>query len=695
MARPKLSSPHQPWPVRLSLRAYEALASLKLAVLVIAASAVVLGWATLVESRYGTKAVHFGIYGTWWFTALNVLLGLNVLCAALIRFPWKRYQTGFVITHAGIIILLVGTLFTRLGGIDAQLPVFEGRTGHLAFEDTQHFQLAVYDVPPHTGQSPGESAADSRRASGEGDEQPTPDRTIEIPFAAGPFNWRDYGKLSWFPWRLSHRDRGVLYDRDGIRLEVLDYLSNSSYAAGEPLKLHVKTAAADSGSAAPQWQTVELGVRGMQGPHAGHGRMGVGSREDLAGGQRIVFWTAGSRAETEAFLHSRPEKPLGVKGVVVLYAQGQKHELPLDGWKAGVPVPLGNTGLSVEAAEIEGRVLGTIVRIRHPGEPDVRMLLFADAPEFNRHDEEHMVFGSYFVDAAKLAEAMPAESVDAKMLESARRPRIDVLQGSDGRLYCRTWSPPRVGEVRPLPLEGSLTLLESGDNPVTLAVEEFTPSEKPGRRVVPAPFRKRDEGMQTRQARVRLSVDGRSEEFWLEGLPMDPLGQRPQADQRMVVAGDKRRVAVTLPWDQIDVGFRLYLHKFERKLDPGTSQASWYSSLVDLVDREDPDEVLREKVLITLNEPVNFSDPRTRRSYRVYQEAFRGPFKPGDQIFDALVAGKSQRSELFLSWLTFNYDPGRGLKYFGSLLIVAGIGTMFYMRAYFFRRKESGSEEGP
>lgn len=674
------------------MRVYEALASLKLAVLVIAASAVVLGWATLVESRYGTKAVHFGIYGTWWFAALNVLLGLNVLCAALIRFPWKRYQTGFVITHAGIIILLVGTLLTRLGGIDAQLPVFEGRTGHLAFEDTQHFELAVYDGRSQAGRSPGEPAVEHSTKASEGDEQLTPGQSIEVPFAAGPFNWRDYDNLSWFPWRLAHRDRGVLYDQDGIRLEVLDYLSNSSYAASEPLKLHVKAAGEKASS--PQWQMVELGVQAMDGPHTSHGRMGLGSREDLAGGQRIVFWAAGSRAQTEAFLNSRPEMPLGTKGVVVLYAQGQKHELPVDELTPGVAVPLGSTGLQVQLAQIESRFLGVVVRVRYPGEPDTRLVLFADVPEFNRHDEEHMVFGSYWVDAAKLAEAMPAEDgVDAKMLDSARRPRIDVLQGMDGKLYCRTWAPPQVGEVKELPLEGSLTVLEATDSPVTLAVEEFTASEKPGRRVVPAPFRKGDEGMQTRQARVRLTVDGHSEEFWLEGLPMDPLGQRPQPDQRTVVAGDKRRVAITLPWDQIDVGFRLYLHQFERKLDPGTSQASWYSSLVDLVDREDPKKILEEKVLITLNEPVNFSDPRTGRSYRVYQEAFRGPFKPGDQIFDTLVAGRSQRSELFLSWLTFNYDPGRGLKYFGSLLIVAGIGTMFYMRAYFFRRRDAGAEE--
>jgi hypothetical protein len=31
------------------------------------------------------------------------------------------------------------------------------------------------------------------------------------------------------------------------------------------------------------------------------------------------------------------------------------------------------------------------------------------------------------------------------------------------------------------------------------------------------------------------------------------------------------------------------------------------------------------------------------------------------------------------------YDPGRPLKYLGSLMVCLGIATMFYMRAYFFR----------
>ncbi|MFH1268656.1 MAG: hypothetical protein ABIK89_23265, partial [Planctomycetota bacterium] len=219
--------------------------------------------------------------------------------------------------------------------------------------------------------------------------------------------------------------------------------------------------------------------------------------------------------------------------------------------------------------------------------------------------------------------------------------------------------------------------------------EQFTPHDKPGFVVRPAPFVKQEDKKtyKLRQARVRLTVDGNRDEFWLLGRMKEPTTVEPGADQRTVVQGKNRRAAITLAWDRVDVGFQLYLRRFQRKLDPGTSMASHYSSLVDLVDRHDETKPLETEVLITLNEPVNFSDPRTGRSYRVFQESFAGPFKPGEPIFEENVDPASPRDELFLSWLTVNYDPGRGMKYTGSLMIVAGIAAMFYMRAHFFRKR--------
>jgi hypothetical protein len=236
--------------------------------------------------------------------------------------------------------------------------------------------------------------------------------------------------------------------------------------------------------------------------------------------------------------------------------------------------------------------------------------------------------------------------------------------------------------------------------------ESFEPHQRPGLRFTPEPFDKDAGAMVNPQVLVQLTVDGNTERFWLESRHSSQMEGPPSDDQRRVVIGKDRRVELTLLPDSVDVGFHVYLDRFQRKLDPGTSMASHYSSLVDFVTvKLDPDtkeklrdETIEQGVLITLNEPITRTDPRTGRSFRLYQEAFRGPFKPGgaDGLYDSNLGGRllhgetMPRDELFLSWLTVNYDPGRGLKYFGCMMIVAGIATMFYMKAYFFTRRSSG-----
>ena len=170
MAQPKLSSANASTPIRMLRWIYAALASMPLAVVLLIALALVLGWATFIESEHGTEAVHFAVYDAWWFAGLMGLLGVNVLCAALIRLPWKRHQTGFVITHAGILVLLAGCIFSAMDGIDAQMYVLEGGTAHVAYSNTRHFQIKVF--PDHST-----------------DGTVT---VIDVPFNSGPFSWNDY-----------------------------------------------------------------------------------------------------------------------------------------------------------------------------------------------------------------------------------------------------------------------------------------------------------------------------------------------------------------------------------------------------------------------------------------------------------------------------------------------------------------------
>ena len=121
---------------------------------------------------------------------------------------------------------------------------------------------------------------------------------------------------------------------------------------------------------------------------------------------------------------------------------------------------------------------------------------------------------------------------------------------------------------------------------------------------------------------------------------------------------------------RLDLGFQVYLHQFRRKLDPGTGMPSHYSSRVDFLDLGDPPKKLQENVLITLNAPVDFADPRTGRTYRLFQSSFEGPWLPGDPEFDQLAGSDHSRDQLYLSQFSVNYDPGRGLKYAGCLMIV-------------------------
>jgi hypothetical protein len=94
-----------------------------------------------------------------------------------------------------------------------------------------------------------------------------------------------------------------------------------------------------------------------------------------------------------------------------------------------------------------------------------------------------------------------------------------------------------------------------------------------------------------------------------------------------------------------------------------------------------------DDVWITMNAPIDCFDPLSKRSYRLFQESFSGPFRPGEGIFEQIVPRNSPKTDLYRSVLTVNYDPGRGIRNVGCLLICLGIATMFYMRAYFFKPK--------
>ena len=178
-------------------------------------------------------------------------------------------------------------------------------------------------------------------------------------FTSGPFNWEDYQTtLAWFPWHVAHRDRGVIYDRDGIQLEVLDYLSRSRAVEIPSLVVQATPLTPEGRPRAEEAKVVRLRVTTPDDWQEDESPLGVGQSEQLKlkGNPRLLFWMAGSEEEMAAFRESKPDGPLGRLGRVVLRAEGLNYQWPLDDWKTGENRSMGHSGLKAELLSVDRRL---------------------------------------------------------------------------------------------------------------------------------------------------------------------------------------------------------------------------------------------------------------------------------------------------------------------------------------------------
>ena len=346
----------------------------------------------------------------------------------------------------------------------------------------------------------------------------------------------------------------------------------------------------------------------------------------------MTFVRAKDQEETDAFLKSIPQGPPGRRGQLVLYAVRGVYEFAVDRLALKTPIPLGDSGVSFQMlppSEQAKRFRLPILEleIHAQGKPPYPLRLVAGLPEVTRQDDRDKVYGTYWLDPRTADEDLAAQG------SLAGGPRVNLFQATDGTVYYRVWNGSQVEAVGPVAMDGEpLTLFGEGNDPTRCYLEPL-PNDQGIDVIELLPFApKKPYRAKTRQVRLRLTVDGRSEEFWLEEL--DPAHmrrgdhqQRRTASER-VVAGTGRRVAATMAPYSVELGFDVYLREFERRLDPGTSMASKYSSLVDLYARDSKAEsrrdesaaptdaaagkVLAKDLLINLNAPQDVRDPFNR-----------------------------------------------------------------------------------
>ena len=124
---------------------FEFFASLKLAVVLLAVLIIAAIAGTIYESSFDAKVARAYVYGAPWFNLWLVLLGANLTVSALSRWPWRKHHLAFLITHLGIITLLIGSLIGRIWGTEATITIFKGDPPANRLLVDQH-QLRVHDV---------------------------------------------------------------------------------------------------------------------------------------------------------------------------------------------------------------------------------------------------------------------------------------------------------------------------------------------------------------------------------------------------------------------------------------------------------------------------------------------------------------------------------------------------------------------
>lgn len=102
---------------------------------------------TLIESL--TESHRYAAFYTYRhpaFIALLILFFLNILLAALRRWPFKWHHIPFLLTHLGLLMIIGGTLIKQIYGIQGVMKIMEGSGSHeIALPETHALRIQKRD----------------------------------------------------------------------------------------------------------------------------------------------------------------------------------------------------------------------------------------------------------------------------------------------------------------------------------------------------------------------------------------------------------------------------------------------------------------------------------------------------------------------------------------------------------------------
>ena len=667
---------------------YHFLASLKLAVISLAALAGVLGYATFFEKWYGTAAVQEWIYRGKPFAVLLAFLGANILCAALIRFPWKKRQTGFVVTHAGLLIVIGGSWWSLMTADEGNLGALEGETkNELVRSDYPMIRVRELDM-----KQPGETV-----------------REWELPFRPGSFAWgpghpkeetffSSLNPLGWFDGSDKNMPVDVLTKpKDPFQFVVKSHIPASAMSivheadpSGSPMlelrptfKAPTMEAPTDVfRSSRERWFTTDnrlYRVVKAQGP-ALFAFQYVDNPELV-----VEFLNPPAEAGNDGVAQFRYDDKSGKRRTFNLVLDDQKDKV----------VSLPDSDITVKLLDIVGFPAGEAGLGESLGVSTIPIAEF-EVKKGDGAAVKHFalaslpMFPNVIPSANPDPTAKPPKAIAnvSYYLPPPLDPKgtglfgmVEVLGTAEGNLYYRVFGRPEAGSGKTRgvvrskgPLKRGEAITAFGGKPggpipmaIAFTVENYFPKgvEREVAEAVVIPSNMLGEAIAASEVEMTVKDPDDPEKsvsktFFIRRSPQ-PLEQSWQT-----VAIGKHVYQVSYDVDRKPLGFELKLNDFDVGFDPGTEQASRFVSKVLLTDKSKG--IVDEPHTISMNEPL------THRGYTFYQSRY-------NRIRDP-ATGRDTGD--FQSIFQVGTDPGRQIKYLGCLLVVLGAFLQFYMRAGLF-----------
>ncbi|MGA2229919.1 MAG: cytochrome c biogenesis protein ResB [Tepidisphaeraceae bacterium] len=617
-------------------------ASLKLAIFLILSLAFYLGAATCYEARYGTRPVQDMIYGSRPFILLMALLAVNVMAAVLVRYPWKRKQTGFIITHIGIEVTLLGCLLSFRYSVDGKVSLTPGQKSEVINLNDEEVGVTMPD------------------SSGK-------ERRYVFPVQL----WKDagYPGLAKFVlgaagiidvpqeirWPQGHT---VVWPLGaGAKMTVLDWLpaavgETNVKAAPDGFPAAVVHLGGHLPNGMPMDQTIPLLADGQ----------GDGMVRPFGGTLEINLWKARSDDEINEFMNPPDPAKLPDMGQVAIHLGGKRFTVDVTKDSLGKPQELAGSGFTAsvddyvlqapppqlpenhgqDAIATEAIDPQIKVTLTGPKGPQTYLLAAWHPQAIARIDNSDVSqHGLATADDPLIWYWNPQTYVTGT---TGTRGRLWMIQSPEGKLFARMFQLPRADQAPMPPFEVEVGKeMQNFWLNISLAVTQYCPTGNLVNEFRPAHIDANQMDFHPRAIKIALDVDGSHTETWLA------LGDEPAT-----LNTARGPVDVDYSFSEFPLGFSVGLNRAEQTNDPGSDQAAAYTSEVTVMgsDKLDGDHV------ITMNEPM------TVQGLTFYQAGFANDGVP-------------------TSTLSVRRDPGSFVKYSGCALIISGIFTMFYMKAYF------------